>query len=102
MNAITKLANVFRDRTGFTKEPANKSGDAPKARKTAMYTESGWTAEVEIVSDDSDDKHYRYTLRVIQTLADGYLGRLHDGHVFNVFADKRHMAYCGWKLNKTG
>ena len=98
MNPIKKLANTFRCRTGLTKS-AHKGGDKKKAKKNAVYTESGWTAEVEIISDDSDDKNFRYTLRVIQTLADGYLGRLHDGHIFDIFAVKEYAAYCGWRLS---
>ena len=88
MNPITKLADKFR-----------KSKDSPKASNTAVYSESGWVAEVEIVADDSDANQYRYTLRVIQTLTDGYLGRLHDGHIFKVFAVKQYAAYCGWRLS---
>jgi len=72
----------------------------PKSDKNAVYTESGWVAEVEIITDDSDAKQFNYTLRVVQTLAEGYLGSLHDGHIFSVFADKQHLAYCGWSLSK--
>ena len=88
MNPITKLVNIFR-----------KSKDKPKASNTAVYSESGWVAEVEVVKDDSDAKQYRYTLRVIKTLKDGYIGRLHDEHIFNVFAIKQYAANCGWRLS---
>ena len=66
----------------------------------AVYTEYGWTAEVEILKDNSDAEKYSYTLRVIQTYADGILGSHPDGYEFSVFADKRHTAYCGWRLQR--
>ena len=64
----------------------------------AVYTEYGWTAEVEILKDNSDEEKYSYTLRVIRTYADGTLGSHPDGHEFSVFADKRYAAYCDWKM----
>jgi hypothetical protein len=70
--------------------------------KTARYAEDGWVAEVEILEDNSDEMKLRYRLKVIKTLADGIFGRLSDGHVFTAYADKRYMAYCGWRLNKEG
>jgi len=66
--------------------------------KTAVYTESGWQAEVEILEDNSDAEKYRYTLKVIRTYRDGVLGSLPDGHVFAVYAVKQHIANCGWRL----
>ena len=101
MNPIAKHANSFLYRIGIKKKSAPNSGSKP-ANKTAVYTESGWTAEVEILADDSDENQYRYTLRVIKTLADGYLGHLHDGHIFTVFAVKQYAAYCGWRLSAAG
>jgi hypothetical protein len=67
--------------------------------ENAIYTESGWVAEVEILEDYSDAKHYWYTLKVVKTHADGYLGSLPVGHIFTVFADRQHLAYCGWRLS---
>lgn len=99
MNPITKLTNIFRCRTGFMKKPVHESEDKPKAQRNAVYSESGWIAEVEILADDSDTNQYRYTLRVVQTLTDGFLGHLHDGHIFKVFAVKQYAAYCGWRLS---
>ena len=72
-----------------------------KTNEKATYTESGWQAEVEILEDNSDSTKHSYTLKVIKTCTDGRYGRLPDGHVFKVFADKRHMAYCDWRLSKT-
>ena len=69
--------------------------------QTAMYTECGWRAEVEILEDNSNPQKYSYKLKVIKTHADGKFGRLPDGHVFTAFADKQHMIYCDWQLNKT-
>ena len=106
----TNGANTFSRFKEFIKLYAKKRGNiavvcggkthshTPEARKTAVYTESGWIAEVEIMADNSDEKQYDYTLRVVQTFADGYLGSLHDGHIFTVFAEKQYMAYCGWHL----
>ena len=101
MNPIAKLADKTFCWIGFKKKSTPNNGGKP-ANKTAVYTESGWTAEVEILADNSDAEQYRYTLRVIKTLADGYLGRLHDGHIFNVFAVKQYAAYCGWRLSAAG
>ena len=67
-------------------------------KQTAVYTELGWKAEVEVLRDDSDSSKYKYTLKVIKTLADGLLGRFPDGHIFTAFIDKNHMVYCDWRL----
>ena len=118
MNTLTKTehANAVPFLTGLLRRFTSKNGNIAKARdkkaaaasdmytpksdKNAVYTESGWVAEVEIITDDSDAKRFSYTLRVVQTLAEGYLGSLHDRHIFSVFADKQHLAYCGWSLTK--
>jgi hypothetical protein len=108
-NAVPFLAGLlgrFVPKSGSKAKARNKKAAAansmytPKSNKNAVYTESGWVAEVEIITDDSDAKQFNYTLRVVQTLAEGYLGSLHDGHIFSVFADKQHLAYCGWSLSK--
>jgi len=67
--------------------------------QSAVYTESGWVAEVEVLEDSSDDTKAKYTLKVIKTLVGGRLGSLPDGHVFTAFADRRHMALCGWQID---
>ena len=96
MNPITKYASKIPGIISFPK----KNGNKREAEKTAVYKESGWVAEVEILANDSDEEHYRYTLRVIKTLVDGYLGHLHDGHIFTVFAVKKYAANCGWRLSE--
>ena len=67
-------------------------------KRNAVYTECGWQAEVEILEDNSDSEKYSYKLKVIKTYIDGILGSFPDGYIFNVFASKRHFAYCGWRL----
>ena len=75
---------------------------AKETNPKTTYTECGWVAEVEILEDNSDTDKYSYTLKVVKTLADGIFGSLPDGHVFKVFAHRRYMAYCDWRLNTAG
>ena len=72
--------------------------DKPGINQTAVYTECGWQAEVEILENNSDSEKYSYTLKVIKTLVNGKLGSLPDGHIFTAFVDKRHLIYCDWRL----
>ena len=102
MNPITKCVNKILAVKGIKTNSVHSCTNKLTASKNAVYTESGWTTEVEILVNDSDEEHYRYTLRVIQTLTDGYLGHLHDGHIFNVFAVKKYAACCGWRLSVAG
>ena len=73
-----------------------------KTKEKPVYTESGWIAEVEVLEDKSDIGKLSYTLKVVKTLAEGRFGSLPEGHVFAVSADRRHMVYCDWRLNRTG
>ena len=70
----------------------------PGAGKSAIYSESGWVAKVEILEDNSDDEWYRYTLKVLKTLEDGIFTSPSDGHVFIAEADKKYMHYVDWTL----
>ena len=69
-------------------------------KQKAIYTESGWQAEVEILEDSSDPNKNCYKLKVIKTLESGKFGSMPDGHIFTVSADKRHMIFCNWRLSK--
>lgn len=50
-----------------------------------IYREDGWKAEVEVLKDESDDKWYRYTLKVIRTIRPSQIYKpTPDGEVFSV------------------
>jgi len=68
-------------------------------KKNAIYTECGWVAEVEVLEDNSGTSKLKYTLKVVKTLVVGRLGSLPDGHVFTAFADRKHIAMCGWHID---
>lgn len=65
-----------------------------------IYREEGWKAEVELVSQKSDEKGVEMTFRVIKTLT----RPLHiipeaipkDGTVFTVWKSHNAGAYDGW------
>ena len=77
---------------------AERDYHTPGTAPTAVYYESGWKAEVEILENNSDAAKYSYKLKVIKTYADGIFGRLPDGQIFTAFADKNYMAYCDWRF----
>ena len=79
-------------------------GEKMKGRSEdmAVYHEDGWVAEVEIVSDTSDAKWDRKTLRVVRTLRNNSILKTPpDGKVFDVEKRKNVGGFPGlWYLDE--
>ena len=64
-----------------------------------IYKEDDWFAQVEVLRDDSDEKWYRYTLKVIKTLKHSKIyDDVPDGTVFNVDKMKGVHSSALWTL----
>ena len=57
--------------------------------KTAIYSEDGWKAKVEILEDTSTEKYYQYKLKVLFTILDSSMFKTPpDGDIFTMYQIK--------------
>lgn len=69
--------------------------------ETALYSEEGWEAKVEILENNSNGEWERYKLKVIETLHNsGPFKTPPNGYIFSVSCKKGMRAYVGWMLYK--
>lgn len=69
-------------------------------KRTAIYTEDDWKAEVEIVEDNSDSEWARFTLKVVRTINPSRIySAPKDGAIFSVSC-KRGCEGEIWRLQR--
>ena len=73
---------------------------AMKEKKTGIYKEEGWEAEVEILSDTSTEATLEYSFKVIKTLRESHVFTSpEDGAVIDVMQRTDSGAWGGmWEL----
>lgn len=68
-----------------------------------VYRESGWTAEVELLSEERDEKGIKMTFRIVQTLLlPDWLNpdaTPKDGEIFAAWKSHDSGGYAGWNVS---
>lgn len=68
-----------------------------------IYKKSGWKAEVELLSEERDEKGVRMTFRIIKTLLlpDWLNPEVipKDGEIFTAWKSHNSGGYAGWSVS---